>query len=211
MRSSHLTDGVVLLRPPTADDVDAITEACQDPEIAAWVSTPYPYQRSHAVWFVQTIVQPGWQSGTDLVWAVRDAATDRLLGMVGLHQIADGSAEIGFWMAPWGRGRSAATRAVALVLDHAFDPDGLDLVRVAWLAYVGNWPSRRIAWRAGFRLEGTIRLHAVQRDGIRRDSWVGTLLRGDPREPNEPWPDDVPADGATVPPLPAIARTENLR
>ena len=36
MRSSHLTDGVVLLRPPTADDVDAITQACQDPEIAAW-------------------------------------------------------------------------------------------------------------------------------------------------------------------------------
>src|SRR5665811_1987857 len=106
MRSSYLTDGVVLLRPPTADDVDAITRACQDPEIAAWVSTPYPYQRSHAVWFVQTIVQPGWQSGTDLVWSVRDAETDRLLGMVGLHQIADGSAEIGFWMAPWGRGRS---------------------------------------------------------------------------------------------------------
>src|SRR5665647_1129903 len=67
MRSSHLTDGVVLLRPPTVDDVDAITRACQDPEIAAWVSTPYPYQRSHAVWFVQTIVQPGWQSGCTIV------------------------------------------------------------------------------------------------------------------------------------------------
>src|SRR5665648_806562 len=131
MRSSHLTDGVVLLRPPTVDDVDAITRACQDPEIAAWVSTPYPYQRSHAVWFVQTIVQPGWQSGTDLVWAVRDAATDLLLGMVGLHRIADGSGEIGFWMAPWGRGRGAATRAVGLVLGHAFDPDGLARVRVA--------------------------------------------------------------------------------
>jgi RimJ/RimL family protein N-acetyltransferase len=113
-------------------------------------------------------------------------------------------------MAPWGRGAGGATRAVALVLDHAFDPDGLDLVRVAWLAYVGNWPSRRIAWRAGFRLEGTIRLEAVQRDGIRRDSWVGTLLRGDPREPNEPWPDDVPADGAAVPPL-QPTRTEHPR
>src|SRR5665647_2151325 len=130
MRSSHLTDGVVLLRPPTVDDVDAITRACQDPEIAAWVSTPYPYQRSHAVWFVQTIVQPGWQSGTDLVWAVRDAATDLLLGMVGLHRIADGSGEIGFWMAPWGRGAGGGTRAVARARGLAGDPDGLALVRV---------------------------------------------------------------------------------
>lgn len=74
--------------------------------------------------------------------------------------------------------------------DHAFDPAGLDLIRVGWEAYLGNWPSRRVAWRAGFRIEGAVRLHAVQREGLRRDAWIGTLLRGDPREPNEPWPDD---------------------
>ena len=73
-------------------------------------------------------------------------------------------------------------------------------MRVSWAAFVGNWPSRRVAWRAGFRVEGTIRLHLVQREGIRRDAWVGTLLRGDPREPNEPWPADAPAAVAAVRP-----------
>lgn len=198
MRSAQLTDGVVLLRPPTEADLDAITRACQDPEIAAWVSTPFPYRRSHAEGFLRHVVHPGWETGRELVWSIRDAADDRLLGMIGLHGVADRSAEVGFWIAPWGRARGVAGRAVGLVLDHAFDPEGLDLVRVLWQAFVGNWPSRRIVWRAGFRMEGTIRAHAVQRDGIRRDSWVGTLLAGDPREPNEPWPDDAPSDGAAA-------------
>lgn len=195
-----LTDGVVLLRPPGDEDVEAITAACQDPEIEQWVSTPVPYERSHAQWFIDRVVRPGWESGTDLVWSVRDAASDRLLGMIGLHGIAERSAEIGFWVAPWGRGSGVMSRAVALVVDHAFDADGLALERLGWTAYVGNWPSRRVAWRAGFRLEGTIRGHAVQRAGVRRDAWVGTLLRDDPREPNEPWPDDAPSDGSAVPP-----------
>lgn len=196
----HLTDGVVVLRAPGDDDVEDITAACQDLEIERWVTTPVPYERSHAQWFLDNLVRPGWESGSDLVWSVRDAQSDRLIGMIGLHGIAAGSAEVGYWMAPWGRGRGALGRALTMVLDHAFDPEGLDLVRVSWAAFVGNWPSRRVAWRAGFRVEGTIRLHLVQREGIRRDAWVGTLLRGDPREPNEPWPADAPADGAAVPP-----------
>ncbi len=189
-----LRDEHLLLTPPTDRDVDDITAACQDPEIAAWVTVPSPYGRSDAEFFVAHVVGPGWESGTDLVWAVRDATgtSDRLLGMIGLHGLADGSAEIGFWIAPWARGRGVVGRAVDLVLDHAFAPDGLDLVRVLWTAFVGNWPSRRIAWRAGFRVEGAVRLHGVQRD-VRRDAWLATLLRDDPRTPAEPWPAEAPA------------------
>lgn len=196
----QLTDGVVLLRPPDHADIDVITQACQDPEIGAWVSTPVPYEKRHAEWFIDAVVQPGWESGSELVWSIRDLGTDRLLGMIGLHGIATGSAEIGYWVAPSARGAGAISRAVALVVDHAFDPAGVNLDRLFWVAYVGNWPSRRVAWRAGFRVEGTVRGYAVQREGVRRDAWLGTLLRGDPREPNEPWPADAPPDGAAVRP-----------
>jgi RimJ/RimL family protein N-acetyltransferase len=179
----------VLLRPPTLEDVDAITEACRDPEISAWVTVPVPYGREHAEGFITGVVDPGWKSGTELTWAIRDVTDGRLLGMIGLHDVAHRSADIGYWVAPWARRQGYLRRALDLVLDHAFDPDGLDLLRVGWEAYVGNWPSRRAAWRAGFRVEGTVRLHAVQREGLRRDAWLGTLLRDDPREPTEPWPD----------------------
>jgi len=201
-----LHDDVVTLAPPTSGDLDDITLACQDPEVSAWVTVPRPYRRADAEGFLEHVVGPGWASGRELVWAIRAAGGDgdapgRLLGMVGLHGVADGSAELGYWVAPWARGRGVVGRAVSLVLDHAFAMRGLDLQRVSWHAYVGNWPSRRVAWRAGFRVEGTVRLEGVQR-GVRRDTWVGTLLRDDPRTPAEPWPPEAPDDGAAVRPGP---------
>ncbi len=182
-----MTDGVIRLDPPTEADVESITRACQDPLIAQWVPVPQPYGPEDARTFLTDVVARGWESGGELTWAVRDL-DGALLGMVGLHRIEHGTAEIGFWLAPWARHRGAMGRAVTLVVDHALDPDGLDLLRVSWRAVVGNWASRRVAWRAGFRVEGTLRSELVHRGGVRRDAWVGTVLRGDPRAPNEPWP-----------------------
>ena len=185
-----LTDGVVLLEPPTDADAEAITRACQDRELARWVPVPQPYTEQDARSFVENLVGPGWETGGELTWGVREP-DGTLLGMVGLHRVEHGSAEIGYWLAPWARHRGVMSRAVALVLDAAFDPDGLDLLRVTWRATVGNWPSRRVAWRAGFVVEGTVRAEIVHREGVRRDAWVGTVLRGAPRGPNEPWPGET--------------------
>ncbi|NCT89858.1 GNAT family N-acetyltransferase [Cellulomonas sp. APG4] len=192
-----LRDDVVVLTPPTLDDVDDITLACQDAEIREWTTVPSPYLREHAVGFVTHMIEPGWATGSDLVWAVR--VDGRLMGAIGLHGIAEGSGEIGYWLAPWGRRQGLLGRAVGLVLDHAFDPAGVGLLRVTWHAYVGNWPSLRVAWRAGFEIEGVSRLDGVQR-GVRRDSWRGTLLRHDPRAPRAPWPDEAPVELRAVVP-----------
>ncbi len=198
MQPVALTDDVVLLELPGEDDVLAMTLACQDPEVTAWTPLPLPYLAEHARGFITAIAPEGWATGTSLNWAIRELGSEHgLAGMVGLHGVEDGSAEIGYWLAPWARGRGLAGRAAALVLDHAFDRAGLGLDRVSWVAYVGNWPSRRLAWRAGFRVEGTVRGFAVQR-GARVDSWLGTLLRDDPREPAEPWPRDAPTAATTV-------------
>lgn len=180
----------LLLSVPVSGDVDDITRACQDPEIAAWTTVPSPYTRAHAEGFLAHVVVPGWVGGHQLTWAIRDPSAGAVLGMIGLDGVADRSAEVGFWVAPWARRKGAVQGALHLVLDHAFGELGLD--RVLWTAFVGNWPSRRAAWRAGFRVEGTVRLHGLQR-GVRRDSWVGTILPGDPRRPAEPWPADAPA------------------
>ena len=44
-----LRDGDLTLRPPRPDDADAVTAACQDPEIPRWTLVPSPYRREHAV------------------------------------------------------------------------------------------------------------------------------------------------------------------
>ena len=41
----ELTDGTVVLRTMSLDDVDDITEACQDPETQRWTTVPVPYKR----------------------------------------------------------------------------------------------------------------------------------------------------------------------
>lgn len=182
MEPFELTDGTVLLRSPGPQDVDAIFEACQDPEIQSWTSLPTPYLREHAESFVREMVPNSWRDG-GMNCAIRDLSdSERLVGMIGLAAQPVRSAEIGWWLAPQARGRGLMGRSVSLVLDAAFDRYGLD--RVEWRAYVGNHASWAVAARVGFRREATVRLGAVKGD-TRRDDWIGTLLRDDPR-PDRP-------------------------
>jgi RimJ/RimL family protein N-acetyltransferase len=167
----------VVLDAPTEADADAITALCQDPGIQDWTTIPVPYSRADALHFVAD-AERGAADGSSLTWAIRvDGA---LVGMIGLERRPAASAELGYWLGPGARGRGLMARAVAAVVDHAFAPEpaGLGLDRLVWHAYVGNWPSRRVAERAGFTIEGAVREEGLQR-GVRRDAWVGTLLRAD--------------------------------
>lgn len=188
MELIELTDGVVHLRCPDARDIDAITALCQDPAIQEFTTMPSPYGRADSEMFVEQVVPAGWAAGTSLTWAVRDAASDALDGMIGLALDSAGSAEIGYWLGAHARGRGVMSRAAALVSELAFDPSRLGLERLSWTAFTQNLPSRRVAERAGFHVEGHVRGFAVQR-GRRRDAWVGTLLATDPR------PSGVSVDG----------------
>lgn len=181
----------LLLRAPEEALIDAIAEACADPAIARYTVVPSPYRRSDAVGFVRDHVPTVWAGGSGCVWAIRSAPEpDALLGMIGLESVADGSAELGFWLAPGARGQGYVDEAVAAVLDFGLSADGLQLQRVQWRAVPGNVPSARIARRAGFSYEGLSRLGGVHR-GARVDLWVAGLLATDPREPrDEGWPPD---------------------
>lgn len=165
----------IVLERPSAADADVIADLCQDPAIQAWTTVPVPYTRTDALEFLAT-VERGAVDRSALTWAIR--VNGALVGMIGLDMQPAGSAEIGYWLAPAARGRGVMARAVAAVVDHAFAPDGLALDRLLWQAFVGNWRSRTVAERAGFVIEGTVRGQGLQR-GVRRDSWVGTLLRAD--------------------------------
>ena len=53
------------------------------------------------------------------------AADGRLLGAVGLIDRHDAArAEVGYWVAPWARGRGVAGRALALISRWALGPSG---------------------------------------------------------------------------------------
>lgn len=188
----QLAGGPLLLSAPAMADIDRIAELCGDPEISAWTTVPSPYSRADAERFVTRTVPDGWVSGRECTWAVRDAATGVVHGMVGLHHIDDGEGEIGYWLAEEARGRGWMSRAVQLVLDYAFSsaPNGLGLQRVVWHAFAGNAASAAVARRAGFQWEGVARLGAPHR-GVRRDDWQAGLLPTDPRRPASGWPEST--------------------
>ncbi|WP_166356220.1 GNAT family N-acetyltransferase [Phytoactinopolyspora limicola] len=188
MEPSTLTSDRVLLSPPGPDDVERIAQLCQDPLIQEWTTVPVPYTLADALTFVTVFIADGWSRGTALTWAIREPSTGRVDGMIGVDLSGDGKAEIGFWLDPAARGQGMMAHAVRLVAEHVFSRADLGVTHMMWWAYVGNWPSRRVAWATGFRYEGMVRGGEPQR-GQRRDAWVATLRPGEPMAPASPWLD----------------------
>ena len=203
----------LVLSVPTGDDVDRIAEICQEADIQEWTVIPRAYQRSDAQIFVDEIVVKGWSEGSALTWAVREAGADgssaTLVGMLSVTLSGpegNRTGEVGYWLTGAARGRGTMTRAVAALIDMAFDPDGpLNLSALRWRCDihdsgrgpVPNWASWKVAWSLGFQREGRVRRFLLN-DGALHDGWIATLLPDDPREPQAPWDGPVDADG-TVP------------
>ncbi|MFG1887452.1 GNAT family N-acetyltransferase [Micromonospora sp. NPDC049051] len=183
----EIVEDGLLLRPWQADDADAVLRACQDPDIQRWTTVPRPYLPGHAHGFVTEAAPADWSAGTGAPFAVCDAATGELLGSCGLVSIDAGlrSGEIGYWTAPWARGAGVSVRATRAVARWAFD--ALALRRLIWQAEVGNHASRLAALRAGFRVEGRLRL-ADPAPGGSPEGWIGSLLPGEVPAPGETGP-----------------------
>jgi RimJ/RimL family protein N-acetyltransferase len=131
-----------------------------------------PYQESDAHEFVKRTTED-WQANKATFAIVYEG---RYAGSVDLRFDGVGGAEVGFGLAPWARGRGVMTRSLRLALAWGFELPDIEVV--FWRAHVGNWASRRVAQRCGFRVEGTVRGLLEQR-GERRDAWIGSLRRGE--------------------------------
>jgi RimJ/RimL family protein N-acetyltransferase len=167
-----LSDGVVTLRTWTEADAPAIV-ACVDgdEEIARWLDQiPQPYTIEEALAYVDGV---GRQA-----FAITDSPTGRVLGSVGATWNEDGDvAEIGYWLHADARGKGATTRAVVLLARWAL---ARGASRVQLRADIENAASRRVADKAGFRLEGVLRsAHWNARLGRRVDWAMYSVLPGE--------------------------------
>jgi ribosomal-protein-serine acetyltransferase len=171
-----LADDVVVLRPFSLADVDRVTEACQDPDIQRFTTVPSPYRRSDALEWISGHEEER-AAGTGLSLAITDTE-DQVLGSVGFVSIdwANDTGEIGYWVAPWGRGRNAAALATRLLA--VWGVRELGIIRVELKISTHNQTSQRSAEQAGFTWEGVLRSALVHRDE-RHDLAVFSLLAGE--------------------------------
>ena len=158
-----LSDGVVVLRRFSSDDVPAVTAACQDPEIPRWTAgIPEPYEEHHArEWIARH--DSFWNEQHIATFAFCDVTTGQLLGSMTLADVDvdHRTAVIGYWAAPWARNRGATTRALRLICRWGFDSLGVETVHLDTI--VGNRASERVAEKGGFHKVGTLENHKPKR------------------------------------------------
>jgi len=142
-----LTDGVIELRLPTMDDVDAIVAAVQDPEIPKWTNVPSPYTREDAIGWIEQTIEGRAAGRTQAFLAFLDGELAASAALMELDK-RPGYGEIGYWVAAAARRRGVGSRACVLLRE--FGIAELGLTRIELLVHEDNVPSQRTAERAGF-------------------------------------------------------------
>ena len=117
-----------------------------------------------------------WEKGEGRHLAVVDG--DDFLGGVNLHSIRPDHrrAEVGFWLAPWARGRGIGSGAVRAACDWAFG--NWDLNRIEMTTLPDNEASQALARKIGFTREGLLRQRNFER-GKYVDIVMLGVLRGE--------------------------------
>ncbi|MEV0132880.1 GNAT family N-acetyltransferase [Dactylosporangium sp. NPDC050688] len=181
----------VTLRPFRDDDADAVAEACGDPVIAHYLPfLPQPYTRDDALEFFRRRPED---------FAVADPRTDRVLGSVGSTPRGDGTAEVGYWVAPWARRQGVASAALDQFATMLFESG---LQRLYLVTALTNGASQRVAVAGGFVREGIARGSTRARDGGWQDTVVWARTAADPSGPSVRVLPDLPggslADGVVT-------------
>jgi RimJ/RimL family protein N-acetyltransferase len=126
-----------------------------------------------AAWFAAGLYSGGRSDAVHLM--MLDRARGQIVGSIGLFH-ADWrvrSAEIGYGVRSDARGQGYATEALAAVARWALTAGG---IQRAWLTTnTDNAASARVAEKAGFRREGTLRRAGLEDDGL-HDLAVYSLL-----------------------------------
>lgn len=166
------------LRPWRADDADAIFRACQDPDTQRFTTVPSPYRREDADWFLAHHVHDvAAEGGASFCVEGIDEPGTVAASMALLH-VRDGVGEIGYWGAPWARGRGYVTDALVVVVAWVFGEERAQTLELT--IEPANAPSRAVARRAGFA-EDHVDPARTLRDGSVRELVVYRLARGSSR------------------------------
>ncbi|WP_030597165.1 GNAT family N-acetyltransferase [Streptomyces fulvoviolaceus] len=168
--------GGLELRPWRTTDADALVAASHDPAISHWNLLP-ALSEDEARARIERMHER-WTAETAAVWAIARPGGGEVLGLaawIGID-LTRGNAEIAYWVLPAGRGAGIAVEAARRLTRWALDDLGLH--RLTLCHSVANPASCRVAEKAGFRLEGTMRGALLHADGW-HDDHLHARVRGD--------------------------------
>jgi RimJ/RimL family protein N-acetyltransferase len=170
------------LRLWRSEDVPALYEICQDPDIQKWSDLPVPYLMRHADAYINEAQPKELADGTGVSLAITVDGGRVIAGGTGLYSIRARTATLAstasarVWLAPAHRKSGVAAQAVRLMAEWAFAELGLD--RIVTYSHAGNTAARRVTELVGFRNHATLRAAAL-RHGRPADLWYSDLVPSD--------------------------------
>jgi RimJ/RimL family protein N-acetyltransferase len=164
-------DGLII-RSPTAEDIQTIAPAFVDPEVGGEAGLP-PVPAAMLVAALENEI-PRMRDAGLLAPYVVEGPDGRLLGGLALHHFDPmrDVLEVGYWLLKEARGRGVATRSVKAAADHAF---ANGIYRMEAHVRVGNAASERVLERLGFEREG-VKRGLLHHEGVRVDATLFSLL-----------------------------------
>ncbi|MEO3783858.1 GNAT family protein [Actinocorallia sp. B10E7] len=173
---TEITAGLWHLRPPRESEAADLLDLAADPGVRLYtprlnsVTTEEQAREQLLQW-------TGWEDR--IVFSILESTTERYAGHVMVFDLDEenSAAEIGYRVAPWARGRGAASTAVRCVTGWVFAT--LGLARLTLIHSVGNDASCRVAEKNGYLLEGVQRSQFRGGDGLLHDTHLHARLATD--------------------------------
>lgn len=165
----------VRLEPLAREHHDGLAAAAADGELwKLWfTSVPSP-EETHA--YISAALA-GQDAGHMLPWAVRDLATNTIVGSTRYHDIvtAIDRVEIGYtWYARRCQKTHVNTACKLLLMTHAFETLGCQVVGFRTDNF--NFASQAAIAALGAKKDGVLRHHQARRDGTVRDTVLFSVL-----------------------------------
>jgi RimJ/RimL family protein N-acetyltransferase len=171
----------VRLEPLAVDHADALGDAARDGSLwdLWYTSVPSPGETTK---YVNDALE-GQRAGVMLPWAVRELATNSVVGSTRYHDITASidRVEIGYtWYGESWQQSFVNSACKLLLLGHAFDTLGCQVVGFRTDNF--NFRSQRAIAALGAKQDGVLRHHQARKDGTVRDSVMFSILASE-------WPD----------------------
>ena len=176
-----LADDRVRLEPLGLQHLEGLKLAAADGELWKIRVTSVP-EPDDTRGYIERALQ-SFAEGHRLAFAVIDAASSEVIGSSSYHDIVPAveRLEIGYtWYAKTRQRTYVNASAKLLLMTHAFETLGAKLV--GWRTDNFNFASQRAIERLGAHRDGTIRHHALRRDGSVRSTVMYSMTCGE-------WPE----------------------
>ena len=164
----ELTDGLVLLRAPQAEDIPAVYAAVREslPEMHPWMdwATEAYNEASTQSWL--EFVQLAWLHSSAFQFAIIDPDNGQYIGGCGVDGINEKNrfCNLGYWVRTSRARQGIASHAARLAAKFAFQTIGL--IRAEIVIASGNLASQRAAQKAGAHYEGILKNRMVVRADV---------------------------------------------